>query len=121
MKIDKLIIAGAGALATSVGAWLIALQLPFFIWLASIFVGLAVGEVASRLAQRRNNRTLEIVVGGAIMIGFLVIRAFQSVEPGFGYQPAQTGFAAVGVALNNPYALILLALAVIAGVTRLRQ
>jgi predicted small integral membrane protein len=102
-------------------AWLIALQAFFFIWIMSILVGLAVGEVASRVSRRRVSRSLEIVVGSDILIGFLAVGVIHAASPGFGYHPVQHGIGAVTIALNDPFSLILIALAVIAGVTRLRR
>jgi hypothetical protein len=118
---ERLALVGIAALATAVVAWLIALQAFFFIWLMAILVGLAVGEVASRVAKRRVSRPLEVVVGAAIVGGFLSVGVIHSVSPGFGYHPFRSGFAAITVALDDPFSLILIALAVVAGVTRLRR
>jgi predicted small integral membrane protein len=118
---DRLAIAGVAGLATAFVAWFIALQAFFFIWIMSILVGLAVGEVASRITKRRVSRSLEILVGADIVIGFLAVGIIHAGSPGFGYHPVRHGIAAVTVALNDPFSLILIALAVIAGVTRLRR
>ena len=118
---SRLALAGVGALATAALAWLVVLQVPFLVWLLAIFVGLAVGEVASRLARRRVSRPLEIIVGVDIVLGFVAVRIFQSMAPGVGLQPSVTRFAAVSTALNDPFSLILLGLAIFAGVTRLRR
>lgn len=118
---DRLTLAALAGLVTSVVAWLIALEAFFFIWLLSILVGLAVGEVASRVAKRRVNRALEIAVGLDIVLGFLAVGTFHAVAPGFGYRAGQTGLAFVTYSLNDPFSLILLGLAIFAGVTRLRR
>ena len=121
VPLSRVALAGAGALATAVFAWLIVLQVPFFIWLLSIGVGLAVGEVASRLAMRRVNRTLEVTVGVAVVAGFTLVRVFQILNPGLGYHPRVTGFEAVSITLNDPFSLILIGLAVFFAITRLRR
>lgn len=116
---ERMALAALAGLVTSFVAWYIALQAYFFIWLLAIFVGLAVGEVASRLAKRRDNIWLEVLVGADIVLGFF---AFEFLNPlgGVFYRPDLATLGAVTVGAFQ-FSLIPLALAIIAGVTRLRQ
>ena len=117
--IDRLILAALVGLGTSLLAWGIALEAYFLVWFLSIFVGLAVGEVASRAVRRRDNLWLEVIVGGAIVVGYLVMSGLIT-GLGFLFRSGLGSIAAVSVGVMS-FSIIPLALAVIAGVTRLRR
>jgi hypothetical protein len=57
-------------LGTSLLAWYLVSYIPFFRFFLGILVGLAVGEVMSRLARRRSNVVLEAGAVLVIVIGF---------------------------------------------------
>ena len=118
VPLDRLALAAIVSLAASLVAWTIALEAYFLVWLLSIFVGLAVGEVASRIAKRRTNVWLELVVGVDIVVGFVLVS--EEVLAREYFSKPGVGFAA-GVGLVSGLTLIPLVLAVLAGVTRLRR
>ena len=66
----------AAGLGASFVTWLLISILPYLRFFLSILVGFAVGEVMSRLAQRRSNRYLEVAAVLAVVIGLLLSRTF---------------------------------------------
>lgn len=118
---SRLAAAGGASLAVAFVAWLIALQVFFFAWLMAIGLGLAVGEVASRVAKRRVSRSLEVAVGGAIVLAFLLGRWVQFLShPGVGLGHTRDVLNAIA-GTSDPFALIMVVLAVIFAVARLRR
>lgn len=101
-------------------AWTIALSLGFVIWFLGILVGLAVGEVASRLAKRRNNVWLEIVVGAAI-VGSNAIASVVSVHIQTAIYEGRYGDFGSSAFSTLAFSVIPVVLAVVAGITRLRR
>lgn len=65
-----------GGLAASVFTWAVVSYVPYLRFFLSIFVGVAVAEVMSRLARRRDNRALEIAAVLAIGVGFFLTEFF---------------------------------------------
>ena len=66
---------GGAGLLTSCVVWSLVSLVPYLRFFLSIFVGLAVGEVMSRLSRRRDNRWLEVTAVACIVLGFAVSQA----------------------------------------------
>ncbi len=116
-----LALSGAIGFTVSTISWFVGLHVYFFAWFIAIGIGLAVGEVASRLARRRVNRWLEIVVGVDIVAGFLLARYLEFLSfPGVGLTKGGALFLTV-LALNSPFDLLMLALAIFFALTRLHR
>ena len=62
VKLQYMGVASAAALGAATLGWMLAVRVYFLAGLIAIGVGLAVGELASRLARRRVNRALEVAV-----------------------------------------------------------
>jgi len=114
------------ALSISFVGWLFLLNVPFIGWILSIFLGLFIGDMASRAAKRRVNRQLQVSVAAGIVVAFYVARAiivaadFNSL--GVGALASQTShFFLQAVFDTSIYSLIPLVLATIAAVTRLAR
>lgn len=121
VSVTTLAIAGGVGFGVAFVCWFVALHVFLFAWLLAIFIGIAVGEVTSRLARRRVSRTLEVAVGADIVLGFLAARFVEFVSvPGVGLPQRQATPLTIA-ALNDPFALLMLGLAVVVAVTRLRR
>lgn len=114
------------ALGVSLVGWLFVVNIPFIGWILSIFMGLFVGDVASRAAKRRVNRQLQICVGAGVVLAFFGARAivfaadFNSIGAGALVSPTSHIF--VQAVFTVPIlSLIPLVLATLAAVTRLAR
>jgi uncharacterized membrane protein YoaK (UPF0700 family) len=68
---------GLSGLGTSLVAWYIVSFFPFLRLFLSILVGVAVGEVMSRMARRRISRLLEVVAVIVIVAGIAIVYGVQ--------------------------------------------
>lgn len=123
----RLVAAGLGALLASFLGWFAILNVFFLAWLLAVGLGFVVGDVAGRIAQRRVNRPLEVVVGAAVIVGLVVARAVVTLStdtgpPGSpGLSPADGVFwRTVLQAQNAPISLIALIIATAVAIARLR-
>lgn len=62
-------------LVVSVVAWAIVSVIPYLRYVLAILVGIAVGDVMSRLARRRTNRALDIAAVVVLIAGLLMVEA----------------------------------------------
>jgi hypothetical protein len=62
---------GGAGLVVSLLAWLVIAFVPFLSFFLAILVGVAVGEVMSRLARRRSSRALDVTAVLVVVIGLL--------------------------------------------------
>jgi hypothetical protein len=114
------------AFGISFVGWLIVLNIPFFGWILSIFLGLFIGDMASRAAKRRVNRQLQVAVGTGIVVAFFAARAiivaadFNSVGLG-GFASPTSHLYLQAVFELSIFTLVPLVLATIAAVTRLAR
>jgi hypothetical protein len=114
------------AFGISFVGWLIVLNIPFFGWILSIFLGLFIGDMASRAAKRRVNRQLHVAVGTGIVVAFFAARAiivaadFNSVGLG-GFASPTSHLYLQAVFELSIFTLVPLVLATIAAVTRLAR
>lgn len=69
-------------LVTSLLVWYLVAYIPFFRFFLGILVGVAVGEVMSRLARRRSNILLEASAVLVIVIGFFGAVALRDLGSG---------------------------------------
>ncbi len=119
--INRVAAGSVAALAVAFAGWYIALHIFFFAWLASIAVGLSSGEAASRVTKRRVSRSLEIGVGAAIVGGYVLARWVEyATAPHMGLGHVRAALTTIS-GLNDPFALIMLVLAVVFGITSLRR
>jgi hypothetical protein len=111
--------ATAGALLTAVVGWAV---LQNLLWIGALVVGPATGEVASRIARRRVNRSLEVAVGASIVVAF-VAASWLRFELAFGslHVPATLVRNLEWAQLNDPVSIIIVAIAVVLAVTRLNR
>lgn len=77
-----LVRSGLAGLAISGVIWFFVSYIPYLRFFLAILVGVAVGEVMSRLARRRSNRVLEAIAVVDIVAGLLVV---DIVQFGLGY------------------------------------
>ena len=70
--------AGLGGLLVSLGAWYVISFTIFLRYFLSILVGLAVGEVVSRLARRRVSRALEVVAVLDVIFALAIVELARS-------------------------------------------
>jgi hypothetical protein len=101
-----------GGLATSTAGWYILRYISFFRFFASVFVGIAIGDVMSRLAKRR---THTILIAGAVVnvaLGWVIATAIRS--------GGDVGFVTSGGGNSGIYVALPLLLAAYFAYTRLR-
>lgn len=67
---------GLAGLITSLLSWFIVEYILFVRFFLSIFVGMAVAEVMSRLAKRRTSRLLEAIAVFDVLVGLAAVEAF---------------------------------------------
>jgi hypothetical protein len=80
VKADMLLRAVPAGLLVSGVAWYFTSFVPFFSFWLGFLVGIAVGEVMSRLAKRRTNFVLEAAAVGCVIIGFFATFGVQHLE-----------------------------------------
>lgn len=69
--------ASAAGLVASVIVWLLVSGVPFLRFFLGILVGVAVGEVMSRLARRRSNLVLEVAAVLVVVAGFALVEVWR--------------------------------------------
>jgi predicted PurR-regulated permease PerM len=74
--------AGVAGLVTSAVVWFLVAFVPYLRFFLAILVGVAVGEVMSRLARRRVSRALEVVAVIDVILGLLMVEAVASGSAG---------------------------------------
>jgi hypothetical protein len=99
-------------LAVSIVAWWLLAYVPSLRFFFSIFAGLAIGEVMSRLARRRSNLVLEAAAVSVVILGFAAVEA---VHPGTG-----DAFSRFGGGYGATYEIVPIVFASIAAVVKLR-
>jgi hypothetical protein len=62
-------------LCTSTGAWFLVSLVPYLRFFLSILVGIAVGEVMSRMSKRRSNLGLDAAAVGCVVVGLLLVES----------------------------------------------
>ena len=101
----------AGGLVTSLVSWWVLSYVPSLRFFLSIFAGLAIGEVMSRLARRRSNILLECLAVGAVVGGFVVVARFH---------PGVQVVSAFGGGQATAYDIVPIIFASIAAIVKLR-
>jgi hypothetical protein len=75
----RLVAASAlGGLVVSAAGWYVLSFIPLFRFFAAVFLGIAVGDVVSRLARRRSNTVLIAVAIVDIVAGWIVAEGIAS-------------------------------------------
>ncbi len=69
--------AAAGGLVVSLVAWLLVSGVPYLRFFLAILVGVAVGEVMSRLSNRRTSIILDIAAVSDILLSFALVEIWQ--------------------------------------------
>jgi hypothetical protein len=70
--------AALGGLAASAVGWYVLSFLPYLRYFLSILVGVAVGEIMSRLARRRTSLALEVAAVVVVAVGLIAIEMFRT-------------------------------------------
>jgi hypothetical protein len=113
-QVDPVLFARSAAVgfATSLVAWWFLSYVPSLRFFLSIFAGLAVGEVMSKLSRRRSNLVLEAIAVGVVIAGFVIV---ENLHPGFG-----GGISRFGAGGSATYDIVPIIFASIAAVVKLR-
>ncbi len=121
----RLALAGLASLLVATICWYFALDISFALWFIAIFIGLAVGETASRVVRRRVSRPLEVVVAAAIFVGYLVasgLLILSLAQGRFGSIVLKSlGWAGYTQIVFQALSLLSVAVAVVFAVGRLRR
>jgi hypothetical protein len=78
--------AAAGVVVSAV-AWFLVGFVPYLSFFLAILVGIAVGEVMSRLAKRRVSRALEAAAVLDVFLGMLAVQGMSALTSGVRYAP----------------------------------
>ena len=104
-------VSAAGGLGTSLVAWYLLAYVPSLRFFLSIFAGLAIGEVMSRLARRRSNLLLEALAVAVVVAGFVIVARFH---------PGVTAISALDAGQATAFDLIPVIFACVTAVIKLR-
>lgn len=67
-----------GGLAVSAVGWYVLAFIPFFRFFAAVFLGIAIGDVMSRLAKRRISAVLQVLAVVNVALGWVIAEAVVS-------------------------------------------